>query len=152
MKTLRACSVLFALALAAACSNLYSFSSKTEPTSTDPTTIATGQWSSISSSTTATGTCTNFHWTVTQFTGTSGSGTFTATCMGTMQVSGTAHGTLSGQTVTWTADAVGTASAGGSCPIALSGTATYDGTQIRIPYSGTTCVGPVSGTEILRQG
>ena len=30
-------------------------------------------------------------------------------------------------------------------------TATFDGAQFRIPYSGTTCLGPISGTEILRK-
>ena len=112
-----------------------------------------GSWTSVSPAPTpAPGTCTDFHWTITDFTGTTGSGTFTATCAGNVQVAGTASGTLSGTTVTWSANATGTTSGGVSCPIPLTGTATFDGTQFRIPYSGTACGAPLSGTEILRKG
>jgi hypothetical protein len=57
---------------------------------------------------------------------------------------------LSGTIVNWTATA--TAAGAGvptGCAISLAGTAVFEGSQIRIPYSGTTCLGPVSGTEIL---
>src|SRR5262249_24940815 len=38
------------------------------------------------------------------------------------------------------------------CPFSLSGTGTLvDKTTLTIPYSGTTCLGPVSGTETLRK-
>ncbi len=110
-----------------------------------------GSWSSVSSATSLTDTCTNFHWAITDISGNTASGTFSATCLTDLQVAGTANGTLSGTTVTWTAVATGTAPGGVSCPITLAGTATYDGTQIRVPYTGTTCLGPVSGTEILRK-
>jgi hypothetical protein len=126
--------------------------SKTSPTPTGPTVITTGAWVSISSATALTNTCTDFHWTITDVTGTSGTGTFTAKCLATIQVAGTAHGTLSGTTVTWAADATGTGPSGAACPVALAGTATFDGTQFRIPYTGTTCLGPVSGAEVLRKG
>ena len=111
-----------------------------------------GSWTSVSPGTPAAGTCTNFHWSITEFTGTTGSGTFSATCAGDLQVTGTARGTLAGTTVNWTASAVGTAPGNVTCPITLTGTATFDGTQFRIPYTGTTCAGPISGTEILRKG
>jgi hypothetical protein len=137
--------------LAGGCSNLLSLVTKTEPTTSDPTKLAAGQWSSVASTTTPTTTCTNFKWTIVDVTATSGSGTFTATCMGNMEIAGSAQGTLTGTVVTWTALATGTMPGGVTCPISLQGTATYDGTQFRIPYSGTTCLGPVSGTEILRK-
>ena len=35
--------------------------------------------------------------------------------------------------------------------MALTGTATFDGTQFRIPYTGTTCLGPVRGSETLHR-
>ena len=124
----------------------------TAPTTTPPNQLVTGQWVSISSVTTLTNTCTDFHWTITDVSGTSGSGTFTARCMGTMPVSGTAHGTLSGTTVTWSAAATGTAQSGGACQVSLTGTATFDGTQFRVPFTGTTCLGPVAGAEVLRKG
>jgi hypothetical protein len=136
--------------LAAGCSNLFNFDNdKTTPS--DPTSLSSGQWSSVASATSLTNTCTNFKWTIVDISGTSGTGTFTATCMGNMQVTGSAAGTLTGTEVTWTATATGTAPGGVTCPISLTGTATYDGTQFRIPYSGSTCLGPVAGTEILRK-
>jgi hypothetical protein len=139
--------VAFAALAGAGCSKFLSSQAGPSPTATPQG--MTGSWASVASAT-ATDTCTDFHWTITELNGTTGAGTFTAKCLGTMAVSGTAHGTLTGTSVSWTADAVGT-SDGESCPIALSGTATFDGTQFRIPYSGTTCKGPISGTEILRK-
>jgi hypothetical protein len=93
--------------------------------------------------------CTDFKWSVTEFSGSSASGTFSATCAAVLQITGSARGTLSGTTLNWTANATATGQgAQGGCPIALSGTAALeDGGRIRIPYSGTTCLGPVSGTE-----
>ena len=124
---------------------------KTSPTSAEAVQLTSGPWASIASATTLTNTCVDFHWTSTAVTGASGSGTFTAKCMGSVQVAGTARGTLTDTTVTWSADATGTAPGGAACPVTLNGTATFDGTQFRIPYTGTTCLGPVSGTEILRK-
>jgi hypothetical protein len=139
------------LLLNAGCSNLFSFNNKTTPTSPDPTQITAGQWSSIASETSLVDTCTNFHWTILEVNGATSSGSFTATCVTNLQVSGTASGTLSGTEVAWTADASGTAPGAVACPVALSGTAKYDGTQFRIPFTGTTCLGDVSGTEVLRR-
>lgn len=125
----------------------------TSPSATPSATVQGmgGSWASVSSATPAAGTCTNFHWSITEFTGTTGSGTFSATCAGNLQVAGTAQGALSGTTVNWTASATGTGLDSVSCPISLTGTATFDGTQFRIPYSGTACGAPISGTEILRK-
>jgi len=142
-------STLLAAVLGAACSNL--LHGGTSPTPTSPTQITTGQWTSVSSTTTLTNICTDFHWAITEVSGANVSGAFEAKCDGNMTVIGTAKGTVSGTTVTWTAEATGTTPTSGTCPVSLSGTATFDGTQIRIPYTGTTCLGPVSGTEILRK-
>ena len=139
--------LLVAALVGAGCSKF--LSSQTSPTSTATPQAMTGSWASVATAT-VTDTCTDFRWTITELTGTTGAGTFTATCLGTMAISGTARGTLSGTTVNWTASATGTSN-GVSCPISLTGTATFDGTQFRIPYSGTTCLGPISGTEILRK-
>jgi hypothetical protein len=40
-----------------------------------------------------------------------------------------------------------------NCPFSLSGTGSIEdnGNTLRIPYSGTTCLGPVSGTEVLHR-
>jgi hypothetical protein len=142
--------VALAVVLAAGCSRLFSFQNKTSPTSSSPS-LSSGPWASVASSTSLVDTCTNFRWMVGDVTDGKGSGTFSATCLGTMQVSGTANGTINGNDVTWTATATGISPDGTACPISLTGTATFDGAQFRIPYTGTTCVGPVSGTEILRK-
>jgi hypothetical protein len=72
--------------------------------------------------------------------------------MGNVQVAGSASGTLSGNTITWNATATGTVPNVPACQISLSGTATLEANnKIRIPYAGTTCVGPVSGTEVIQK-
>lgn len=97
--------------------------------------------------------CTNFRWNATEQTATSARGSFSATCAGDLQVSGTAQGTLntSSSTINW--QATGTATAPGltGCEIALSGTAELGVDSIRIPYSGKTCLGAVAGVETLRK-
>lgn len=95
-------------------------------------------------------TCTNFSWRVDEFHGNSGAGAFSATCMGILNITGSAQGSVSGTSVNWAASA--TASGAGvpsGCTVSLAATAQLTGGQIRIPYSGTTCLGPVSGTEVL---
>ncbi len=95
--------------------------------------------------------CTDFKWNVTQQTGNTASGTFSATCTGDLKVNGTANGTLSGSTVTWNAQATASVPGLPSCPISLTGTAELGVDSIRVPYSGDTCLGKVSGTEVLRK-
>lgn len=110
-----------------------------------------GTWTSVSSETSLLDTCTNFTWNVTEKSGDTGSGTFTATCLETLQVSGEASGVIVGDTVTWSATAIGTSPGFPDCAMTLSGAALLEGDQIRIPYTGSTCIGPVAGTEILRK-
>jgi hypothetical protein len=95
--------------------------------------------------------CTDFKWNVTQRSGNTAGGTFSATCKGDIKVAGTAIGTLSGSTVTWNAN--GTASVPGlpSCAVTLTGTAELGVDSIRVPYSGDTCLGKVSGVEVLKK-
>ena len=152
MKRLAAAFMLIAASASAAC---FDFSSKTSPTPTANTVLG-GNWATTQSLPGVSGSladsCVNFHWAVTSFTGTSGSGTFSATCLGNMQVAGSATGTLSGTTLTWSANATATVPGVPACAIAISGTATLEANnQIRIPYAGTTCLGPVSGTEIIQK-
>jgi len=110
-----------------------------------------GAWTSSSTSN-APNACTNFTWTVTSISGNSGSGTFSAKCLGTLDIAGTATGTLSGSSLAWTTSGTVTPSGGQSCAFSLSGTATLESDrQIRVPYSGTTCMGPVSGVEVLKK-
>ena len=95
--------------------------------------------------------CTDFKWNVTQQTGNTASGTFSATCTGDLKVAGTANGTLSGSTVTWNAAATASVPGLPACAITLTGTAELGIDSIRVPYSGDTCLGKVSGVEVLKK-
>jgi hypothetical protein len=110
-----------------------------------------GTWASVSSATSVLDTCTNFTWAVTEKSGDTGSGTFTATCLENLAVTGQASGVLVGTTVTWSATATGSSPGFPDCAMTLQGAALLEGDQIRIPYTGSTCIGPVAGTEILRK-
>ena len=112
-----------------------------------------GTWQSVddTSIVPAASSCSNFHWSATEQTATSAKGSFSATCAGGLAVQGTAQGTLSGTTVTW--NAAGTASTPtiASCAITLQGTADLGVDSIRVPYSGNTCLGPVTGVQVLNR-
>jgi hypothetical protein len=95
--------------------------------------------------------CTNFKWTVTEKTSTTAAGNFSATCFNVLQVNGSARGTMTGSTVNWTASAMAAGGGVTDCAVTLGGTATITESEIRIPYTGSTCMGPASGTEILRR-
>jgi hypothetical protein len=113
------------------------------------TTLA-GTYRSISSIPTA-DSCTNFAWTVTEKTSNSAKGNFSASCQNnTLQVAGTAQGTQTGNNIVFLVNATAVSS-GVSCAISLSGTAVVETNQVRVPYTGTSCFGGVSGTEILKR-
>ena len=95
--------------------------------------------------------CTDFKWNVTEQSGNTASGTFSATCKGDLKIAGTANGTLSGSTVAWNAQATATVPGLPSCAISLTGTAEVGVDSIRVPYSGDTCLGKVGGVEVLRK-
>lgn len=95
--------------------------------------------------------CTDFTWEVTEQSGNTASGNFSATCPGGLKVAGTARGTMLGSTISWTATGAATAAGLPSCAISLTGTAYLETDRIRVPYSGQTCLGAVKGEEILRR-
>ena len=95
--------------------------------------------------------CTDFKWTVTEQTANTAKGNFSATCAGDLKVSGTANGTLSGSNVMWTAQATASVPNLPACAISLTGTAELGVDSIRVPYSGDTCLGKVSGVEVLKK-
>jgi hypothetical protein len=145
---------VFVAAASLAGSACFNFNNSTSPTSISS--ALGGAWTTVESLPGSSGSlqdsCINYSWNVTEFNGTTGSGTFSATCFGNVQISGTAKGTLVGSTLNWSATATGTVPGLPPCAINLAGTATIEGTnRIRIPYSGTTCLGPVSGTEIIQR-
>jgi hypothetical protein len=143
-------SALTAAAFAsAAC---FDFSSKiTAPSGTNAATAGlVGGWSSQGAS--LEDSCKDFKWSVTQTSGNTATGTFSATCFGNVAIAGSAAGSLNNNVLTWSATATAVVPNVTTCPINLSGTATLaaDGT-IQIPYTGTTCLGPVSGTQTLKK-
>jgi hypothetical protein len=96
-------------------------------------------------------TCTDFKWNVTEQTTTTAKGSFSATCAGELKFTGTAEGKMTGNSISWTANGKATGPGLPSCDIALVGTAELTVDSIRVPYSGTTCLGPVNGVENLRR-
>jgi hypothetical protein len=96
--------------------------------------------------------CDNVQWTIASQTSTSIGGQFSASCSGGITIAGTASGQLVGSTLPVTVNGSANLPGGVTCPFALSGTGQI-GTDasITIPYSGTTCLGPVSGTQTLRR-
>ena len=109
----------------------------------------TGLWASSPSAASASS-CTDFRWSVDQQSPTLVAGAFSAQCGGSIAVSGTAAGTLSGSTIVL--QATGTATSQGfDCPFSLNGTGYIEGDSIRMPYTGQTCLGPIQGEETLRR-
>lgn len=143
-----------ALALAAGAAGCTSFehTNKVTGPTTGTSTIGAlaGTWASASTNLVpSASSCTNFKWNATTMTATSASGSFSATCAGDLNVSGVAQGTMSGTTVNWSADAIASTATIPSCAVHLTGTADLGVDSIRVPYTGTTCLGPVSGVEVL---
>ena len=110
-----------------------------------------GTWSSISVSNPASG-CGNLKYTVTPTTTSSAMVTFTATCASNIAVSGSGSGTLSGDTINWSANGL-VAQGGVNCPFTFTnGKATLgaDG-NVTVNYTGSVCGIPVSGTEVVKK-
>ena len=148
-------SVTLACVLAAGCDLLSKDPKASTPTS--PTTPAVsmsafaGTWASVTATAPVTG-CGNVKYTVTPVSDTTANVTFSGTCGGNINVTGTGTGTLSGSTLAWSA--AGLVSQGGvNCPFSFTnGKATTDATgQVVITYSGTVCGIPVSGTETVKK-
>lgn len=128
-------------------------SSSTVTTPSNSTSMLGGTWVTVAHvpGANAAESCTNFNWAVTSFTGTTGSGTFSATCFGNVQIAGSATGTINASNIGWSANATATVPGQPPCNISLSGTATLQTDRITIPWSGTACGTPVSGTETVKR-
>ena len=151
MKNLVLAAVLSVSALAATGCIGFERKSTVNGPSASGTNAFMGSWSStnIIPSPSA---CTDFKWDVTEQTGTSAKGTFSATCANDLKLSGTAQGSLtSGTTLSWSATGNATAPGLASCAISLTGTAELLIDTIRVPYAGDTCLGKVNGVESLRK-
>ena len=155
MKTYISACVLTLCVAASACVGYESKTTTTAPTGSSSATVSAlvGTWQSVTAGNIipAPSTCTDFKWTPTQQSPTSAMGSFSATCAGGLKVSGTAAGTLTGTTISWSANAIASTPEIPSCNVSLTGTAELGVNSIRVPYSGTTCLGPVSGVEVLNK-
>jgi hypothetical protein len=146
-----------AIALCVAAAGCVGYESKTTVPTAGPSSTGVealvGSWASVATANIipSPSTCTDFKWTPSQQTATTAMGSFSATCAGDTKFTGSAMGTLTGSTIAWTANATGTTPSIPSCAISLSGTAELGVNSIRVPYSGTTCLGPVSGVEVLNK-
>ncbi len=111
-----------------------------------------GTWASaVAVSSLSADKCGNFQWNITEQTATSIAGNVSATC-GPLVITAKGSGTLNGQNVGVTLN--GTVSGSGlpACNFSLTGNGTITGDTLPLTYSGTTCLGPVSGTETLKKG
>jgi hypothetical protein len=133
----------------AGCTSFEHTSTTTGPSATGVAAMM-GTWASASSVIPSASTCSDFKWNATEQTATRAKGSFSATCAGDLKVTGTAQGVLTGSDITWSAEGDAT-TAGIACRITLTGTAEIGANSIRVPYSGDTCVGKVSGVEILNK-
>jgi hypothetical protein len=131
----------------AACLGYESGKSPTSPSAAGSGSLM-GNWTSSSLIPTPS-TCADFKWNVTEQTATSARGSFSATCANDLKLTGTAQGSLTGSTIDWSAQGVASAPGISGCNITLKGTAEIGVTSIRVPYSGDTCLGKVSGVETL---
>ena len=148
---------VIALVAASGC-NLLDSLTNSSPTSPSTTTTTgsldsfVGTFSSSSPATTiGAATCGNLQYVVAPTSATSATVTFSATCATSVQVNGSGSGTLSGSTLAWNAQ--GTVTQGTiTCPFSFTnGTATPEGTGLRVNYSGTVCGIAVSGSELLKK-
>lgn len=144
--------IVFSIAgvAAAGCTSLERESSLTSPSAGGINSLL-GSWTSSSLIPTPS-TCTDFKWNVSEQTGASAKGSFSASCPGDLKLTGNAQGSFtSASAIAWTADGNATGPGLTACAIKLTGTATLGTDSIIVPYSGTTCLGPVEGIETLKK-
>jgi len=122
---------------------------------TAPSAIAAlfvGNWTSDSPGAPPTpDSCSNLEWSLVEDGDSTYSGTFSATCGNGVELDGTLNGTLVGEVLNLSGSGTATAPGSTGCSFTLTGTARVVGDTVQLDYSGSTCLGPVSGTEILLQ-
>jgi hypothetical protein len=95
--------------------------------------------------------CGGVQWKITSQASNQISGDFQTTCSGGITLAGTIVASTSDTSIPWAAS--GTATQGStSCPFSVTGTGTFQGTSnIVVTYAGTTCLGPISGSETIKR-
>jgi hypothetical protein len=135
-----------------ACSQLVKsiFNSPTEPSATGEVRSYLGTWVGTTGAPVAQS-CGGLQWKITSQTGGQASGDFSAACADEVSMVGTMTATHGETSIPWAA--TGTATKGTvTCPFSMTGTGTFQGTSnILVNYAGTSCNGPVSGTETIKR-
>ena len=149
----RKIALIVALAVAStACGQLFKsiLGSPTEPTKTGDVRSYLGTWTSTTVAPVAQS-CGSMLWKITSQTGGQASGEFSATCADGVTLAGTMTATHGDTSIPWAA--TGTATKGtATCPFSMTGTGTFQGTSnILLNYAGTSCNGPVSGSETIKR-
>lgn len=111
-----------------------------------------GEWRSASAASFPTPqACGDLKWNVTSQDATHIAGTFDATCAGGVKLAGAASGVVDGN-LHFEATGNATGLVPFTCAFTLNGTGVLQpDSSLRIDYTGETCVGRISGTEILRR-
>lgn len=152
MKLLRIALILTLAVSSTACLDMFKniFDSPTDPSAPGDIRSYLGTWSGTAI-TPAAQSCGGMQWKITSQTGSQASGTFFATCADGVKLEGTMTATHGETSIPWAA--TGTATQGTTtCPFSMTGTGTFQGTSsIVVNYAGTSCIGPVSGSETIKR-
>ena len=126
------------------------FNSPTEPSSTGEIRSYLGTWAGPTIAPAAQS-CGSMMWKITSQTGGQAGGEFSAACADGVTLAGTMTATHGDTSIPWAA--TGTATKGSAtCPFSMTGTGTFQGTSnIVVNYAGTSCNGPVSGSETIKR-
>ena len=152
MKLLRTALMIAIAVCSTACTDMFKnmLGSPTEPSKTGDVRSYVGTWTGPTVAPAAQS-CAGLLWKITSQTGSQASGDFSATCADDVKLSGTMTATHSDTSIPWAA--TGTATKGATtCPFSMTGTGTFQGTSnIVVSYAGTSCNGPVSGSETIKR-
>jgi hypothetical protein len=152
MKLLRIALILTLAVSSTACFDMFKnlFDSPTEPSKSGDVRSYLGTWSGAAVTPVAQS-CGGMQWKITSQTGGQASGAFSATCADGVNLEGTMTATHGETSIPWAA--TGTATKGTTtCPFSMTGTGTFQGTSnIVVNYAGTSCNGPVSGSETIKR-
>jgi hypothetical protein len=152
MKLLRIALILSLAVSSTACGQILKsiLNSPTEPSNSGDIRSYLGTWTGSTVAPVAQS-CGSLLWKITSQTGGQASGDFSATCADGVTLTGTMTATHGETSIPWAA--TGTATKGAvTCPFSMTGTGTFQGTSnIALNYAGTSCNGPVSGSETIKR-
>ena len=153
MKLLRTALVVLLAIGSTACFDTFKnlFTSPTSPSDNNDTIRSyLGTWNGPAG-TPAAQSCSSLQWKVTSQNGGQAGGEFSATCADGVTLTGTLTATHGETSIPWAATGNATKN-GTTCPFTMTGTGTFQGTSnIQVSYSGTSCNGPLSGSETIKR-